>query len=133
MMKISGEKLLKTAFMAGAVTDSGALVPMLFPSAAKLMWGIGELNGAYKFAMGYGASLMLGWTILLLWAYQKPAERAFVAIMTMIVVCGLILTEILCVKAGYMPLAGMIPVFCLQTILMTLFGTAFFAGAGALL
>jgi hypothetical protein len=128
MMKISRENSLKTAFMAGAITDAGALVPMLFPAVAKFMWGIGGFSGPYFFATGYGASLMLGWTILLLWAYQKPAERDFVSVMTIIVVLGLMMTEIVSIYYGYIPLKGMIPVFCLQTALIIFFGTAYFKG-----
>ena len=56
------EDILRAAFLAGAVTDAGALLPMPFPSFAGLLWGFHEVSGAYRFAMGDGASLMLGWT-----------------------------------------------------------------------
>lgn len=58
------ERLLRTAFFAGALTDAGALLPMLFPPLAGLVWGFHDVSGSYRFAMGYGASLMLGWTAL---------------------------------------------------------------------
>jgi uncharacterized membrane protein len=70
------ERLLKTAFLAGAVTDALALFPMLIPPLAALLWGFDDVSGAYRFAMGYGASLMLGWTVLLLWAYQSPSAAS---------------------------------------------------------
>ena len=60
------------AFMLGAITDALALVPMLLPPMAKLLWGFDAATGPYRFAMGYGASLMFGWTVLLLWAYARP-------------------------------------------------------------
>lgn len=69
------EKSLRIAFLAGAVTDALAIVPMLLSSLAMLLWGCEDVSGAYWFAMGYGASLMLGWTVLLIWAYQRPIER----------------------------------------------------------
>ena len=72
-------RLLRTAFLAGAVTDALAVVPMVCPPVARLVWGFEDAGGAYRFAMGYGASLMLAWTGLLLWAHRRPLERAFVA------------------------------------------------------
>lgn len=59
---------LKAAFIAGAVIDAAAIVPMLVPQFAKIMWGFEGTGGEYWFAMGMGASLMAGWTVLLLWA-----------------------------------------------------------------
>ena len=61
---------------------------MLSPTVARLMLGFENMGGPYRFAMGYAASLMTGWTALLLWAYRKPVERAFVAVITMIVIAG---------------------------------------------
>jgi hypothetical protein len=80
------EQLLRAAFLAGAVTDAAALLPMLFPPLAELLWGFHDTSGSYRFAMGYGASLMLGWTFLLVWAYRRPLERQFVAALTVLVI-----------------------------------------------
>lgn len=119
------EQLLKVAFLAGAATDALALVPMLIPPAARLMWGFDATGGAYRFAMGYGASLMLGWTVLLIWAYQRPLERAFVAALTVIVIYGLAATEVAAVIAGDLAIWRMIPTWCLQAVLLGLFATAY--------
>jgi hypothetical protein len=51
--------------------------------------------------MGMGASLMLGWTVLLLWAYRQPLERRWVALFTMIVLVGIMSTEIFALGQGY--------------------------------
>lgn len=117
--------MLRTAFLAGAVTDAFALVPMLVPPAARLLWGFDDLSGAYRFAMGYGASLMLGWTVLLLWAHRRPLERAFVALLTVIVIYGLIATEVAAVVGGHLAAWRMIPTWCLQAVLLGLFATAY--------
>ena len=54
--------------------------------------------------MGMGASLMFGWTVLLLWADQKPLERKAVLLITLLpVVLGLALNEIIAVRAGFCP------------------------------
>src|SRR5262249_18649915 len=79
------ERRLRAGFFVGAITDALALVPMLCPPVARLVWGFDVPSGPYRFAMGYGASLMLGWTLLLLWARARPLERRFVAALTVVV------------------------------------------------
>lgn len=118
-------KLLRRAFLLGAITDAAALVPMLVPRAAGLFWGFDDASGAYRFAMGYGASLMLGWTALLLWAYRRPIDRRFVAALTVLVIYGLVLTEIVAVLSGHLEAWRMIPTWCLQSILLALFASAY--------
>jgi hypothetical protein len=115
------EQILRTAFLAGAITDALALVPMLVPSMAWLLWGFEDTSGAYRFAMGYGASLMAAWTVLLLWAYRSPNERSFVAALTVFVIYGLIATEVAAVLAGHVPAWRMIPTWFLQAALLALF------------
>ena len=122
---MSQVNLLRTAFLAGAVTDALALVPMLFPPMARLLWGIDADGGAYRFAMGYGAALMLGWTALLVWAYQRPLERRFVAALTVLVVWGLVAAEIAAVTAGDIALWRMLPTWFLQACLLCLFAGAY--------
>jgi hypothetical protein len=117
--------LLRRAFLLGAITDALALVPMLVPGMAELLWGFTDPSGAYWFAMGYGASLMLGWTGLLVWAYQHPVERRFVAALTVLVIYGLVLTEGVAVASGYLEAWRMIPTWCLQGILLLLFASAY--------
>ena len=87
MMQDTQARLLRIAFAAGVVTDALALLPMLFPALARTLWGFANQGGAYQFAMGYGASLML-----------------------------------IAVQSGYVTLARMVPTWCLQAVLFTLFG-----------
>jgi hypothetical protein len=119
------EDVLRTAFLIGAVTDAAAIVPMLLPPVARLVWGFDDPSGAYRFAMGYGASLMLGWTGLLLWAYQRPLERRFVAALTVVVIYGLVAAEIAAVVGGHIALWRMVPTWCLQAVLLILFAGGF--------
>lgn len=55
------------------------------------------------------ASLMLGWTALLLSAYQRPLERRFVAALTVLVIYGLVATEIAAVVGGHLSVPRMLP------------------------
>ena len=124
-MESRQERVLRLAFLAGAVTDALALVPMLVPPMARMLWGFEDTSGAYRFAMGYGASLMAAWTALLAWAYQKPLERAFVAALTVFVIYGLVATEVAAVLGGHIPAWRMVPTWCLQAVLLTLFACAY--------
>jgi hypothetical protein len=118
-------QLLRIAFVAGAVTDALALVPMLSPYMARALWGFDGLGGPYRFAMGYGASLMGGWTALLIWAYQRPLERAFVAVLTVFVIYGLAATEVAVVLSGALPAWRMLPTWVLQAVLLGLFAAGY--------
>lgn len=119
-------QLLRAAFLAGALTDALAVIPMLSPSVARWILGFEDMSEPYRFAMGYAASLMTGWTALLLWAYQKPVERAFVAVLTMLVIAGLVATEIVAVLFGTLPAARMIPTWILQAMLLGFFAYSYF-------
>ncbi len=118
-------RLLRTAFLLGALTDALAVVPMLSPRMASLVWGFAEVGGAYRFAMGYAATLMLGWTGFLLWAARRPLERAFAAPLTVLVIYGLATTEIAAVVAGDIGASRMVPTWILQAGLLALFATAY--------
>lgn len=118
-------RLLRSAFLLGALTDALAVVPLLVPSIARLMWGFDGAGGPYRFAMGYGATLMLGWTFLLAWAYRRPLERSFVAALTVFVIYGLVATEIAAVYSGAIAIERMVPTWILQAGLLTLFATAY--------
>ena len=113
--------LLRIAFLAGAVTDALALVPLLSPMMARVLWGFDAPPGPYRFAMGYAASLMAAWTLLLLWACQRPIERAFVAALTAFVIWGLVLTEVAAIMSGTLPLWRMAPTWVLQAALLAAF------------
>jgi len=118
-------RLLRAAFLIGAITDALALLPLLVPALARLTWGFEAGGGAYRFAMGYAAALMLGWTLLLAWAYRRPLERSFVAVLTVIVIYGLVATEVAAVHSGAIAIGRMIPTWILQAGLLALFAGAY--------
>jgi len=118
-------KWLKIAFLCGIITDALALVPMLYRSMAKFMWGFDQFNDNYFFAMGYGASLMTGWTLLLIWAYKKPLERRFIAFLTIVVIIGFVTVEFFAIVNGIISINKMIPTWTLQVVLLGLFGFSY--------
>jgi hypothetical protein len=99
---------------------------MIIPAAAKIFWGLNDFTGIYYFAMGMGASLMLAWTILLFWAYCKPLERRYIALFTVIIIAGFVITEIVLSYHGYIPISKFWVSVVMQSLLMLLFSYSFF-------
>jgi hypothetical protein len=123
----SGLRFAKAVCIFGAVFDSLTLPPMLLPSVGEKMFGMQHFSPGpdYHYAMNLGASLMLGWTLLLLWASRRPAERAAVLLLTVVVVIGLLTAGLSAVSSGLIPLKNMLPVFVLQTVVIALFLTGY--------
>ncbi len=121
-------QVLRAVFLAGAVTDAVALLPMLLPSVATLLWGLHDISDSYQLAMRCAASLMLGWTLLLVWASRRPLERRVVAPLTFLVVGGIVVSEIAGAAAGVVDAWRVAPTWCLQAILLVLFAWASYAG-----
>jgi hypothetical protein len=96
---------------------------MLFPAVGNAMYGTEDrVPGAdYRYAMGLGASLMLGWTVLLLWADRKPVERRGVLPITVLVIVGLASAGAYAVRSDLIALSNMIPTWVLQAALAVLF------------
>ena len=99
---------------------------MIIPVAAKIFRGFSDFTGIYYFAMGMGASLMLAWTILLFWAYRKPLERRSIALFTVIIVIGFVLTEIVLSSHGNIRFSKFWASLAMQAILLALFSYSFF-------
>ena len=125
MKNSKSEILLKIAFISGAIVDAFALLPMLIPSLSELMWGFENTRGDYYYAMCMGASLMMGWTILLVWASIRPMERRIIALFTVSVILGMVAAEVFAVAGGVMSFGRALPSFVMQALLTALFITAF--------
>jgi hypothetical protein len=54
---------------------------------------------AYRFAMGIAASLMTGWTLLLLWAALEPIGRRGVLLLTVFpVITGIVAATVIAIR-----------------------------------
>ncbi len=93
---------LRVSYWVGALTDAVAALRMMFPELA---------NGVeYRYAMGLGASVVLGWAFLLIWADRKPVERKGVLLLTVFpVITGIIIAEVYAYFAGFMELKSVLP------------------------
>ena len=113
----------RIAYWAGIIMDAIAAVQMLFPRLLVRAYGIDLVpTPEFSFAMRYGAPLMIGWTVLLVWADRKPIERKDILLITAFpVVVGYVAIVIYAIAAGFATLGQMIPALIIQAILLTLF------------
>jgi hypothetical protein len=110
---------LRISYWVGAIADGIATLRMLFP---KIAYGV-----EYRYALGLGASLMLGWTFLLLWADRKPLERKGVLLLTVFpVITGILLDEIYSVTKGLITFEKMLPTGIFLVVLIALFIFSYF-------
>jgi hypothetical protein len=134
---LSREKLLENkirwlrlSFRAGAILDFLAAIQMLFPAVFAATNGLGDFHPGreYFYAMGMGALLMLGWTVLLLWADRKPLERRGILPITVFpVIAGMILNEGHAVwVSGFLSIGSVIPIWILQMVLSVVFLVSYF-------
>ena len=110
---------LKASFAAGAIADAIVGVQMLIPSR------MGETE--FRYPMGLAASLMFGWTLLLIWAYQKPVERKGVLLLTIFpVITGILASGGYQVATGAFPFARALPNMIIGIALIALMGFSYF-------
>jgi hypothetical protein len=119
----AGVRWLRISYWVGAIVDAVAAAQMLYPPLFAFGMRLTPFvpGDDYRYAMGMGASLMLGWTALLLWADRKPVERRGVLLLTSAVVAALAANEVQAVRAGFLPFAPVVAVWILQACLATLF------------
>jgi hypothetical protein len=121
-------RLSKIAFWTGAVTDALAAIVMIFPQLRTLIFGSGSftITPEYRYALGLGAALMLGWTVLLIWGSFKPIERKGLLIITVFpVITGIVVAQIYAVISGYIQLGKVVPLWMHLFAISSLFIYAF--------
>jgi len=118
---------LRLSYWIGAIADLIVGIAMVYPKFLALVLRLKEppLSTETRCALGIGASLMFGWTALLLWADRKPLERKGVLVLTVAVILGLAFTILYGFLGGYIPLASAVSVWVFQTFLTVLFLSAY--------
>jgi len=125
-------KLLHLSYWIGALADAAMTVAMLYPPLLAAMLGIASppTGVEVRAALGMGAALMLGWTVLLIWASREPVERSAVLLLTVVpVVAGLALATLYGYATSYIPLRGAASVWIFQALLCVLFVAAYRSAA----
>jgi hypothetical protein len=125
-------KIIRSTYWLGAIMDGlfaivqttialfGLSIPLLTDSFTQGSF-ISDGGLTYRFAMGIGAALMWGWTVLLIWADQKPIERRGILIITVFpVVVGIFLTNIVAILNGLVTFQDFLLRLLIQVALMIL-------------
>ena len=118
---------LRVAYWAGAIADGLALIPMLNMKVAAFLIQSPTVSPGwdFRYASAFGAALMAGWTVLLIWADRKPMERRGVMVITIFpVLSGITLSRYFLYLGGYAPEA-----FPLQSLILPIFLTVLYVFA----
>jgi hypothetical protein len=102
---------IRFAYWYGAILDLLVSIDMLLSIIFEFSVSISNVSTeiSYKYQTGTGAFLMLGWTILLLWADRKPIERRFILLLTIIpVIIGILTLNILYTNLWFMSVITLI-------------------------
>lgn len=102
---------IRFAYWYGAILDLLVSIDMLLSIIFEFSVSISNVSTeiSYKYQTGMGAFLMLGWTILLLWADRKPIERRFILLLTIIpVIIGILVLNILYTNLWFMSIITLI-------------------------
>ena len=122
------DHLLKIAFWVGAITDAFAILPMLSRRVGVALFG-GDSNGGkdeYRFAMGIGASLMAGWTLLLLWGSANPIERRALLLLTICpVITGIVIASVIAARRGVVLRSRLIPLWIHLGVVSIFYGVVY--------
>jgi len=98
-MKMQKQRLflIKTAYWLGIIADAIWAVGLLFPKIFGILTGTIDFNPnlQLRLIMSIGGILMVGWTILLIWAVRKPIERRFIILLTAVLVAGLFIVALI--------------------------------------
>jgi hypothetical protein len=119
---------IRSIFWLGAFVDFIVGVAMVHPELWAGLFNIQDFNPdlRYRTGMGVGASLMFGWTALLLWGSHKPVERRGVLLITAFpVVTGILLTTILSITVGLNTLASVASSVIFLPLLLVLLGLGY--------
>lgn len=118
---------LRISYWVGAVVDGLAAVMMLFPELFLVFSGVDLTPDAgLRVGMRWGAPLMIGWTVLLIWADRKPMERKGVLLITLFpVVAGFAIFWVAIIAVGLSSIGNAIPNLIIEAALAALFGLSY--------
>ncbi len=121
---------LRVSYWVGAVTDGLAVIPLASQRAGNLLFGRGDFvprSAEYRYAMWMTAALMLGWTLLLIWADRKPVERKGILLLTIFpVIFGIVTAQIYGVLNGLLAIERIIPLWVHLAALSSLYIFSYF-------
>lgn len=114
------KKLLITSYWIGIIADAIATLLLFSPDVATavLQPRSFEISPMYLYVSRVAGALMLGWTVLLLWAQLRPVERADILLITLFpVVTVLAGAAVLVAQSNQISASSMMPMFVLYVVL----------------
>ena len=102
---------IRFTYWYGAILDLLVFIDMIISILFEFSISISNVgtDTSYKYQTGTGAFLMLGWTILLIWADRKPIERKEILLLTAIpVVLGIMIINIFYISFWFLSLITLI-------------------------
>jgi hypothetical protein len=119
---------IRLCYAVGAVADAVIGIVLLSPAMLAETLGLAEVPSrlSEQVALMMTATLLFGWTGLLLWGAQSPVERRGVLLLTIFpVIAGLALVVLLGWSGSYISTAGAAVIWSMQVLLVGLFAWAF--------
>lgn len=94
--------LIKLPYWMGVAADALWAIALFFPAVFGALTGVDGFSPDWQLqsVMAIGGVLMAGWTVLLVWAVQRPVERRFVILLTALVVAALFLLALINILKG---------------------------------
>ena len=119
-------KFMKLTCWIGTIADFLWAIALVMPSLYGFLIGKPgfDPDAGTRSIMGIGATLMLAWSILLIWVQKKPIERRAVLLMTAYpITTALFLTSCLSIYFGSTPLIDGLWILT-KTLILTILFTA---------
>lgn len=113
---------VRGTYWLGAIVDALAAVQLLLPTSASLLGfpGMREPGAAGRPAI-MAAVLMLGFSAILIWAHLRTRERRGVLAITLAVVLGLALANVVLGLTGAIPWSQLAAPLAIQAVLTVMF------------
>ena len=117
-----------------SLVPSSPVVGMVFPNrfggSLRYLAPFDPDRAELRYGMRYGAPLMAGWTVLLLWGLADPVARRSLLLITVVpVVLGLMLNDTVAARRGFLRSGPLWATRILQLGLIALFATAYLRSA----
>jgi hypothetical protein len=116
---------VRATYWIGAIVDALAAVQLLTPAGTRVLGFAGlRAPGAAGQPAIVAAVLMLGWSVVLVWAHLRTRERRAVLAITLGVVLALAAGNIALGAAGAMAWSALAPTLAIQAVLTALFAAS---------
>jgi len=118
---------VKTAYWIAAAVDGFVALGMVFPKLLQPALRVAAVPSSVetRYALYVAASLMFGWTLLLIWGSAEPVARRTILLLTLAAIAGLALSTLYGYRNGYIPFGGAMSVWTMQAALTVLLGAAY--------